>query len=316
MKHTRHHPVSKLYLLIVLAPVILQAQRSGPGASTRVEEVRLSFSATDARGRPVTGLTANDIRVADAGELVANILSFHAYNDLPLRLGLVIDVSDSAESDVDAERDAVGRFLEQAVRPDSDRGFVAAFGERVQRMQEITSRPWLSALPPASVGDLTALYDALYGCVEDLQALDDRSEPTRRALVVLSDGQDNLSHLTVKNVIELAQRTDTAIYAIHVQRNRNRRSRGDPVLRALADTTGGLAFFPADSAQMQDALAAIDRDLRAQYLVSFKPERLQRDGRFHSLQVVAAPNQTIRTRSRRGYYEPDDRNLVATGSGR
>jgi VWFA-related protein len=150
------------------------------------------------------------------------------------------------------------------------------------------------------------MYDALYFSCRDklLKAL--RTAAVRRAIILLSDGDDNQSHVTREEAIEMAQRADVIVYTISTNISGMKKS-GDKVLERIADATGGRAFFPFQIRDVANAFAEIQDELRSQYAVSYKPADFKADGRFRTIEIVAMDRKNFHVRSRRGYFAPTSR---------
>ena len=126
----------------------------------------------------------------------------------------------------------------------------------------------------------------------------------RRAIILLSDGDDNMSHVTREEAIEMAQRAEVIIYTISTNITRQHAHAGDKVLERIADATGGRAFFPFQLNDVANAFVEIQDELRSQYALSYKPADLRTDGRYHTIEILAQNHKGLRVRSRRGYYAP------------
>jgi Ca-activated chloride channel homolog len=270
----------------------------------RVDEVNVLFIATDRHGKFVRNLNQNDFSILDDHKPVENILNFRRETDLPIEMGLLMDVSGSVQGRFGFEKEAATGFLRHVIRPGYDRAFVVGFNRDSRITQDFTDQvPLLAAgVQRLSNGGGTALYDAIYkACKEKL--LRDRSEhPIRKAIVILSDGEDNQSEHSRAQAIEMAQRAEVLIYAISTD-DSGLILRGDKVLEELANATGGRAFFPYKMKDITHSFAAIEEELRSQYAVSYKPSDFDADGRFHSIEITAL-KKDLQVRARRGYYAP------------
>jgi len=152
-------------------------------------------------------------------------------------------------------------------------------------------------------GGGTALYDALYYACRDKLLKQPQGGPTRRAIILLSDGEDNLSHVTREEAIEMAQRAAAIVYTISTNVS-GTKGAGDKVLERIADATGGRPFFPFQLRDVANAFAEIQEELRSQYDVSYKPADFKADGHFRTIEIVASDRKNFRVRARRGYYAP------------
>ncbi|MGA3092399.1 MAG: VWA domain-containing protein [Terriglobales bacterium] len=270
----------------------------------RVDEVNVLFIATDRHGKFVRNLNQNDFSIFDDHKPVQSILNFHPETDLPIELGLLMDVSGSVQGRFEFEKEAATGFLQHLIRPGYDRAFVVGFNKDSHLTQDFTDQvPLLAAgVQRLSNGGGTALYDAIYkACKEKL--LRERSDhPIRKAIIILSDGEDNQSEYTRNQAIEMAQRAEVLIYAISTD-DSGLILRGDKVLEDLASATGGRAFFPYKMKDITRSFASIEDELRSQYAVSYKPSDFDADGRYRSIQITAL-KKDLQVRARRGYYAP------------
>ena len=267
-----------------------------------VPEVRLQFSAVDERGRLVTNLTQDDFRILDNHSPVARIQQFSRREDLPLQLGLLLDVSDSVQKTVFREKLAAQFFVRQVLRPQTDRAFLMAFGRDVKLWQSSTGdRIELSqALQRIQqLGYATNLYDGLFSaCYGQFPQLADH-ELAQRIIVVFSDGEDTDSLHGMPDVIALAQRREIQIYAVSVHATR-RLLHGDNVLQRLADETGGRSYLASTEQDFPAIFAEMEQQMRTQYYVSFRPQK-ETPG-FHELRLELTGPQKLRVRARQGYY--------------
>jgi Ca-activated chloride channel family protein len=279
----------------------LPANTPGYTVHHDVPEVRLQFTVADEQGRLMRILSPADVRVLDDQLPVAHFTDFERDDNLPLRLGIVLDTSDSVKRVLPEEKAAALKFLDRVMRPQTDNAFVMAFGGNARVWQTPTAdRQQLSDAVERiqQPGWGTRFFDALYSaCTGQFSAQDDK-QLVHRAIVVLSDGDDTDSLRGLADVIAIAQRGEIQIYALtlHSPRSVNR---GDQVLRELADESGGRFYIAASSKDLGGAFTQIERDLRAQYYVSFPPQA--RPG-FHSLRVEIRTPQKLEIHARQGYY--------------
>jgi len=270
----------------------------------RVNEVNVLFIATDKHGKFVRDLNQNDFNILDDHKPPQAILNFRRETDLPLHVGMLIDVSGSVNSRFDFEQTAATAFLQHTLRAGFDEAFLVGFNGHSQMAQDYTDNATLLA---ASVHKLhdgggTALYDAVYKACKD-KFLKDRTEhPVRKAIVIVSDGEDNQSEITKAQAIEMAQRSEVIIYAISTD-DSGLVMRGDKVLEQLAEATGGRAFFPFKMKDITHSFAAIEDELRSQYVVSYKPADFDADGRYRSIEISTL-KKDLQVRARKGYFAP------------
>jgi len=270
----------------------------------RVDEVNVLFIATDRRGKFVRNLSQTDFSIFDDHKPVESILNFRRETDLPIEMGLLVDVSGSVQGRFGFEKEAATGFLQHIIRPGYDRAFVVGFNKESRLTQDFTDKVALlsAGVQRLSNGGGTALYDAIYTACKDKLLREHSEHPIRKALVILSDGEDNQSQYTRAQAIEMAQRAEVLIYAISTD-DSGLILRGDKVLEDLASATGGRAFFPYKMKDITHSFASIEDELRSQYAVSYKPTDFDADGRYRSIQITAL-KKDLQVRARRGYYAP------------
>lgn len=270
----------------------------------RVNEVNVLFIATDKHGKFVRDLNQTDFSILDDHKPPQAILNFRKETDLPLHLGLLVDVSGSVGSRFDFEQDAATSFMQHSLRAGFDKAFVMGFNSHTQMAQDFTdnySRLYW-AVHRLHSGGGTALYDGIYRACKE-KFLKDRSEqPVRKAIIIISDGEDNQSEFTRAQAIEMAQRAEVIIYAISTD-DSGLVMRGDKVLQQLAEATGGRAFFPFKMKDITHSFAAIEDELRSQYVVSYKPADFDADGRYRSIEISSL-KKDLQVRARKGYFAP------------
>jgi Ca-activated chloride channel homolog len=270
----------------------------------RVDEVNVLFIATDRHGKFVRNLNQSDFSILDDHRPVESILNFRRETDLPIEMGLLMDVSGSVEGRFGFEKEAATGFLQHIIRTGYDRAFVMGFNKEIHLTQDFTDQVQLlsTGVQRLNNGGGTALYDAIYKACKEKLLREHSDHPIRKAIVVLSDGEDNQSAYTRAQAIEMAQRAEVLIYAISTD-DSGLILRGDKVLEDLASATGGRAFFPYKMKDITHSFAAIEEELRSQYDVSYKPSDFDADGRYHSIEITAL-KKDLQVRARRGYYAP------------
>jgi VWFA-related protein len=276
-----------------------------PRIRVGTNEVNVVFTVTDKHGKRVTDLKQKDFSFVDDNKPAVEIRSFHAETNLPLQVGLLIDASNSVRDRFKFEQESAIEFLNQTVRRGYDQAMVVGFDVTPEVTQDFTDDPekldhGVRELRP---GGGTALYDALYYACRDKLLKQAQAGPTRRAIILLSDGEDNQSHVTREEAIEMAQRAEAVVYTISTNTS-GTKGTGDKVLERIADATGGLAFFPFQLRDVANDFAEIQAELRSQYAVSYKPADFKPDGHFRTIEIVANDRKTFRVRARRGYYAP------------
>ena len=270
----------------------------------RVDEVNLLFIATDRHGKFVRNLNEGDFSILDDHKPPQAVVSFRRETDLPLRLGLLIDTSGSVRTRFAFEQEAATSFLQQTVRRSFDRAFVMGFNGQSTVTQDFTDSPTLleAGVQALRDGGGTALFDAIYQACQSKLTKDQAGRPVRRALVIVSDGEDNQSEVSEGRVIEIAQRAEVIIYAISTD-DSGLILRGDRVLQQLADATGGRAFFPFKMKDIKNSFSAIEDELRSQYIISYHPADFEANGQYRPIEITAL-RKDLRVRARKGYYAP------------
>jgi VWFA-related protein len=270
----------------------------------RVNEVNLLFIATDKHGKFVRDLNEKDFSILDDHKPPQAILNFRRETDLPLHMGLLVDVSGSVDSRFDFEQGAATSFLQHTLRAGFDKAFVVGFNSHSQISQDFTDNFQLlsTGVHKLHSGGGTALYDAVYHACKEKFLKDRPDRPLRKAIVIVSDGEDNQSEISKAQAIEMAQRSEVIIYAISTD-DSGLVMRGDKVLEQLAEATGGRAFFPFKMKDITHSFAAIEDELRSQYIVSYKPANFDADGRYRSIEISSLKKDT-QVRARKGYFAP------------
>ena len=302
---------------LVLSPVFAQAppQPANSKSEPQVEfssdqtihldvtRVPVLFTVADRKGHFVTDLTKDDFEVVE-NKRQQTILDFNGESNLPLRLAVLIDTSNSIRERFKFLQEAATNFIEAVLRPVLDKGIIVSFDTSAELVADMTDdigklTQSIQALRP---GGGTALYDAIYfACKEKLQ--DQPPEKFRRAMVILSDGDDNQSRFTREQALEMAQKADVVIYTISSNRT-GLEEEGDKVLRYLAQQTGGQAFFPFEASDLAQSFENIANELRHQYIVVYRPEPLKADGLYHTLDIKVRGRKDLTVRARHGYYAP------------
>jgi VWFA-related protein len=269
-----------------------------------VNEVRVIFTVTDKHGRYIKDLKKNDFRVIDDKKPADQIRSFRSETDLPLQVGLLVDASNSVRDRFKFEQEAAIEFLNSIIRPRYDTAFTVGFDSTPDVTQDFTDNTELlsKGVRALRAGGGTAMYDALYYACRDKLLKQEQTGPLRRAIILLSDGDDNSSHVTREEAIEMAQRAEVIVYTISTNVTGSK-GKGDKVLERIADATGGRAFFPFQIRDVSDSFASIQDELRSQYAMSYKPADFVADGHFRTIEILAQ-QKAFRVRTRKGYYAP------------
>src|SRR5262249_33477049 len=279
-----------------------QDNQSIPTVRVRADEVNVVFTVVDKDGRFVKDLKQEQFRILDNKLPPQRITEFHAQTNLPLHVGLLIDASNSIRDRFQFEKDAASEFLYEIIRPKTDLAFVMAFDEVWDVTQDFTGDldKLRNGVKAIKAGGGTALWDAVYfSCREKLMKEPARTA-VRRAIILVSDGEDNQSRVYRDEALEMAQRSEVIIYTIGTNLM-DAQTKGEDNLKKLAEATGGRAFFPNKLDDVSAAFAEIQEELRSQYSVSYRPEQFVADGNFRSIQIMA-DSKKLKVRAKKGYF--------------
>lgn len=268
-----------------------------------VARVNMLFTVTDKKGRFVTNLTKDDFEIREEKK-EQQILEFVAESDLPLRLGILVDSSNSVRDRFKFQQEAAVEFVNSVVRPE-DKAVIVSYDSGAELVADLTGNTEVLAKAIRSLrpGGGTALYEAIYFACRDKLMQDQPRHKFRRAMVVLGDGDDNASRYTRDQALEMAQKADVVVYTISTN-NSKLEKEGDKVLRYFSTETGGMAFFPFQARELSQSFENISNELRHQYNVLYRPEPLKADGLFHRVDVKVKTRKDLIVRARKGYYAP------------
>jgi Ca-activated chloride channel homolog len=305
-------------LLIITLPIYLPAQPQVPtelggksllGASlgenlvVNVDLVNVIFTLTDRKGRFVTNMDQSQLKIYEDNRPQA-ITNFAQETDLPLSVGILIDTSSSIRDKFHFEQEAAIDFLARTLRRGKDKAFFLSFDSAIELVQDFTDDPQIlaKAIQDVRPGGGTKLYDAIYlVCQEKL-----KQQTGRKIIILISDGDDNLSIQTLASVLETAQKSDVVIYAISTNSegfSAQASPRNDRVLKRLAEDTGGRCFFPFKAEDLSVSFQNIGTELRSQYSLAYRSSNPSRDGSFRSIRIEPEQHQ-LKVKTRRGYYAP------------
>ena len=282
-----------------------QSDVNAPTIKIGVNEVNLIFTVTDKHGHYNPNLQQSDFALLDDQKAPARVNSFHRQINLPIRVGLVIDASTSIRSRFQFEQQSATEFLLQILKAKSDRAFVMGFDVTPNITQDWTNNidgleTGVNRLRP---GGGTALFDAVYtACRDKLLDVSRGQEPVRKAIVLISDGEDNQSRVHPDEAIKMCQRAETLIYAISTNWTPSR-GQGDKVLAQMAEATGGQAFWPPSVEEMSNSFRDIEEELRSQYALTYTPADFKADGAFRTIYLYCNDRRYI-VRTRKGYFAP------------
>jgi Ca-activated chloride channel homolog len=277
---------------------------TGPTIVVPVNEVPLIFTVTDKHGHYIANLGQNDFALLDDQKAPAKVNSFHQQINLPLRVGIVIDASTSIRSRFQFEQQSATEFLLQVLRAKNDRAFVMGFD-----VTPTVTADWTNdqdrletGINKLSPGGGTALFDAVYSACRDKLLTERGPEPVRKAIILISDGDDNQSRVYLNEAIKECERADTIIYAISTNWTPSR-GQGDKVLQQLSEETGGDVFFPPSVEEMATSFKDIEDELRSQYSIVYTPADFKYDGSFRTIYLYCY-DRRYQVHARKGYFAP------------
>jgi Ca-activated chloride channel family protein len=279
------------------------------GLNISVDEVSLTFHATDANGLPVNDLKLGELSLLDNGKLPGKVIAFQLLQDFPIRAGILMDTSESMGEYLSANRAISIEYAQRLLRQQTDQGFVMDFGRQSRLLQ-----PWTNDTTTliggirkvtADGGHIggTAIFDAIFrACFYQFGKVDNAA--SGNFILLFSDGEDNASHVSLKEAVDACQRSNTAIYAFRVDTKSSFGSPGPKTLTELASESGGRVFHDNGSpAGISIDLRTIESNLRNQYRLVYKPAELKHDGSFHRVELKG-PERVDSIIVRSGYYAP------------
>src|SRR5690242_9423999 len=338
--------IAAVALLLAVVPLTERAQQqpaaSPPQAPQQSQTIRrevnlvdVLFTVLNRRNKLVPDLDKSDFKILDDGN-PQDIRYFSRQTDLPLRIGMLLDTSNSIRDRIKFEQDAAVNFLYSVIRRGKDQAFVMTFDDEPQILQTFTgdTGSLRDQIVATRAGGGTAVYEAIYdACVKELshppRPPGDQPDVVRRVMILISDGEDNLSDHTRTEAIELAQRTSVVIYTISTstqwvsleETNPNKTSdrkyhltEGDKILQDLAEETGGRSFFPYHVDDLDQSFQDIGDELRNQYSVAYLPTNYVMDGRYHKIRIEVPDHKGYQVRARRGYFARAGNNVPATAN--
>ena len=272
-----------------------------------VTRVSMLFTVADKKGRFVTDLVKDDFEITE-NKKQQNIMEFTAESNLPLRLAILIDTSNSIRERFRFEQEAAVEFVNSLMRPE-DKAVVVSFDTAAELVADLTedTAKLGKAIRDLRPGGGTALYDAIFFASRDKLMQDQPRHKFRRAMVVISDGEDNQSRYTRDQALEMAQKADVVVYTISTNSMSSKagaETEGDKVMKYFARETGGLPFFPFKVQDMAQSFENIANELRHQYNVLYRPEPLKTDGQWHPIDIRVKGRKDLAVRARKGYYAP------------
>jgi Ca-activated chloride channel family protein len=318
--------ISSLGLAMLFQISTAQSQRpkppqpSSPSATpdpqekevVNIRRVRLPITVTDKKGQFVSGLSAGDFMITE-DKVPQQIDSFTSEenNNLPLYVGVLMDTSPSTAGKLKFEQESAMNFIQTVVRPRKDRVLFGTFDDQITLRQDFTDRLELldrAVFGVKTPGKQTALYDAVWQFCDEKM----RSAQGRRALVIITDGVDTYSRADINDAIDIAQRTETTLFAISTKagilsavpgvESGTVKDKADKDLERICDETGGTALFTGDMLALERAFTKVARELRTQYLITYKPTNTQYDGSYRRVDVkLTNGHEHLKLRTKKGY---------------
>ena len=273
--------------------------------SKQVDEVNLILSITDSKGRFVSDLTADELKLLDNHKSPERWNYFQARTNLPLHVILAIDVSSSIRARLHFEQQAASTFLKRILRDGTDKAAIIAFGSTVQ--QKIAGMTSDANALDATIRSLqangeTAMYDAIILASHKLHE-SRRNTGIRPIIILITDGDDTASKATLSEAEEAAVRSEATIFALDANSIYETNPKGRPVLEKLTHQTGGFVLAARENADLKGAFNTIEKILRSQYALGYPPPDLEANGSFRSIEVTSS-KRALRIHARKGYYAP------------
>src|SRR2546421_3874100 len=272
--------------------------------SVNVDLVNIRSTVADRKGKSVTNLRKDDFKVFE-DERPQTITNFSSETDLPLTIALLVDTSGSIRDKLRFEQEAATEFFYSTLQRNKDKALVISFDSGVDLLQDFTDNPekLAEAVRKIRAGGGTSLYDAIYLAVTQKLA----NQPGRRIVILITDGDDNSSRISLTETLEAAQKNDVTIYAISTNSTASfgskEQERGDKTLKKFAEETGGKPFFPLKLQDLAGSFLDIHDELRSQYQIGYRPSNARMDGTFRRIRIDLA-DKRFKPRARTGYYMP------------
>ena len=266
-----------------------------------VDLVNVLFTVTNQKSKLVTDLDMQSLKIFEDNK-PQTITNFTRETELPLTIAILIDTSTSIRDRFKFEQEAAISFLYRTLRPKKDKALLITFDSAIELVQDYTDDPELlaKAIRQVQSGGGTKMFDAIYlTCLEKLKA-----ETGRKVLILISDGDDNLSLETLKGTLEMAQKSDVSIFAVSTNSSGfygTAAPKVDKILKQLAEDTGGRAFFPFKAEDLSASFQGISAELRSQYSLAYRSSNPARDGSFRSIKIETN-RKNLKIKSRKGYY--------------
>jgi len=266
-----------------------------------VDLVNVLFTVTDRKGKLVTDLDKQNLKLLEDNRL-QTITNFARETDLPLTIAVLIDTSTSIRDRFKFEQQAAIDFLYRTLRPRKDKALLITFDSAIELVQDFTdnAEALAKAIRQVRPGGGTKMFDGIYlACQEKL-----KGESGRKIMILISDGDDNLSLETLAGTLEMAQKSDVSIFAISTNSSGFfgiTAPKADRVLKRLSEDTGGRAFFPFKAEDLSESFQDISDELRSQYSMAYRSSNPARDGSFRSIKIET-DRKNLKVKARKGYY--------------
>lgn len=269
-----------------------------------VARVNMLYTVSDKKGRFVTDLRQDDFQIIEGNKL-QKVLEFAKESDLPLRLGILVDVSNSIRDRFRFQQEAAIEFISQVIRPKQDKAVIVSYDTSAELVADLSGDVEVlsKAIRGLRAGGGTAMFDAIYFACRDKLMQDQPRHKFRRAMIVLGDGDDNASRYTRDQALEMAQKADVVVYCISTNNTKIEKD-GDKVLKYFASETGGIAFFPFKLQDLTQSFENIANELRHQYNLLYRPDPMVTDGKYHKVEIRVKNRRDFVVRARKGYYAP------------
>jgi Ca-activated chloride channel homolog len=272
--------------------------------SVNVNLVDLLYTVADKKGKFITNLRKEDFKVYedDKSQVITN---FTSETDLPLTIALLVDTSGSIRDKLRFEQEAAIEFFYSTIHRGKDKALVISFDSGVDLLQDFSDNPEIlaDAVRKIRAGGGTSLYDAIYLAVNEKLA----NQAGRLVIILISDGDDNSSRISLTETLELSQRRNVAIYSISTNSaayfGSKEQDRGDKTLKRFSEETGGRPFFPEKIQELAVSFQEIGEELRSQYRLAYSPSNTRADGTFRKVRIDVA-NKNYKVKARTGYYAP------------
>jgi Ca-activated chloride channel family protein len=268
-----------------------------------VDQVTLFFAVSH-HGHMINDLQSSNFQISDDSQPPEKVLEFAPQSKLPLRVALLVDTSGSVHDRFAFEKHSATHFIQKVLTNSSDLAFIAGFSNGAVVTQDFTSDPAQLAkgIDQLSNAGGTALFDAVSFACWKLAEYPE-GDRVAKVLVVLSDGEDNSSHTSLKQTIQVEERTGVTVYTISTRADIGDKTDADKVLEALSERSGGEAMFPHDAPTLSKSFEKLRDLIRSRYFIAYKPANFQADGRYRTIHVAATKDgQHLKVQARKGYY--------------